>query len=227
MIRLAIGVPGAGKSICLQDCAREAVRKGWPVFAVDRAGEWLSDANVRWRNNAPNVKDILSPTDWDNAKEEGIEAGVYAFNGFESLDVARYAQAIGNVVFVDDEIDISAPLSGKWKDNPLRDFCHRGRHFPNAKGEICELHLWGAARRIQNVHTDVTSLCDEAFVFRVSGRRTIDRIIEEMAFSEEQANEALTLDTFNYFRWSSKGTLTRGFLTPLPKDEKSTDRKAP
>ena len=227
MIRLAIGVPGAGKSICLQDCARVAVSKGWPVFSVDRAGEWLSNENVRWRNQPPNVKDILSAEDWEEAKEEGIEPGVYAFNGFESLDVARFAMSIGNVVFVDDEIDISAPMSGKWKDNPLRDFCHRGRHYPNAKGEICELHLWGAARRIQNVHTDVTSLCDEAFVFRVSGRRTVDRIVEEMSFTEEQASEALTLKTFHYFRWSSKGTLGRGFLSPLPPSEKSTDTPSP
>jgi hypothetical protein len=222
MIRLAFGVPSAGKSLALQDIVNlELYDKRIGFAIVDRAGEWnetdirTGAPNVRWRGNPPPL--LIAPHDNTKAFEMLVEAreqrqGVLFQHPWEGLDVAELVRQVGDLVYCDDEIDLVALNGSQWKDNPLRDFVHRGRHLPDANGIPREVHIYGAARRVQNLHTDLTSMCDECLIFRIQGERTISRVVNEGMLPPECVDEARTQPNLHYYLWKSDGSINRGVL---------------
>ena len=216
-IRLFIGVPGAGKTLAMQDYTRALCASGWPCLVIDRADEWRADDNPRWRGHPPEVRDVPHTTDLGKLAEdlEG-EKGVLRFNApWEPLDVAHVANLLGNTVYVDDEIDLAAVYVG-WRENPIRNMVHRGRHLPNMRGIPSEVHILGAARRPQNLHTDLTSMADEVMLFRVNGAATLKRVVQEGYV--EDPDEVVTLPNLDYVLWKSDGTRTPGrIIDPFKK----------
>jgi len=214
-IRLFLGVPGAGKTLAMQDYVRAHAHEH-AFYVVDRAGEWGPENLQRWRG-APPVTYYVAHGDIEKTSRELLEnhaPGVYLFgHPWEGEEVAQVAANVGNVVFTDDEIDLVATYRG-WPDNALRSMCHRGRHLPNLLGEPCELHILGAARRPQNLHTDVTSLADEVVVFRVQGEKTIDRLVNEGILEPRDIEKARTQPNFEYVLWRSTGERAHGKIRP-------------
>lgn len=223
-IFLALGVPGAGKTLALQDRVHDATLAGWTCFVVDMAGEWrLTDAegkpNPRWRNKPPPMEIAPNPAEEINDEllvEWRKSAKVILFGyPWEALDVARLSTRCGGVIYVDDEIDRVARYEG-WLSNPLREMCHRGRHLPDGiDGTPREVHLWGAARRPQNLHTDVTELCDEMLIFRVQGSRTTKRLYDEGILTKAEAHAIRTFPNLHFYKWTSDGKVIRGYLESI------------
>lgn len=227
-IKLALGVPGAGKTLALQDMARDAVAQGWCVFTVCRANEWTVEGNnPRWRGRPPPAYDVEGLPLWSPGEPvefEGFEdlCALRDEGGclvrfpypWESVAVAELAAAIGDVVIIDDEIDLVARRKG-WEDNPWRAFVHRGRHLPDVDGVPREVHVYGAARRPQNLHTDLTELADEVLLFRLQGSNTLGRVFDEGWVPEAQLEELSRLPDLDYFLWRSSGLTARGRLQGL------------
>lgn len=215
MISLFYGVPGAGKSQAMQDyvSAHAAEHR---FMVVNRLGEWNTGEegapNLRWRGKTLPI--IQGPEPKDVADFEFQPTGIYLFNfPWEGNEVASLCVALGNCCYVDDEIDMAATYKN-WNTSDLRHIVHRGRHMPNAKGEICELHMLGAARRPQNLHSDVTTLSDQCLIFRVQGRLTLDRLRQDgMIDSDEEWDRVRTQPNLSYKLWRSDGHSEWGSIT--------------
>lgn len=106
---------------------------------------------------------------------------------------------------------MSAVYKG-WEENPLREFIHRGRHMLNEEKAITKMHVFGAARRPSNLHTDLTSMADEVFTFRIQGKNTLKRVVDEGYILPEHVNTARTMDNLDYFKWTSGGRITAGYM---------------
>lgn len=206
MIKLFLGVPGAGKTQAMIDFVRMS-SDAHKFFVVDRANEWLADG-PRWRGEPVNRIAVAPGT----KPEAFAHPGVYCFgHPWEARDVAALMREVGDAVFVDDEIDLTATYKD-WPTNPLRDFIHRGRHLPNRHGVPSLCHVFGAARRVQNLHTDLTSLADEVYLFRLKGKHTLARVVEEGWLEDEQLADVRTMPNLTYFRCTSDGSTARGIL---------------
>lgn len=230
-ITLALGVPRAGKTLALQYMVREAVQLGHVCYVVDRCDDWAPNSE-RWGGDVPpcaypeelvgmlelgtdDVKENLHAL-----RESGKGCMVLFPWPYDGEMVAELARAVGDVIFVDDELDLTAPLNGRWapseKDptgHPLRDFTHRGRHLPNERGAVTDNHIWGASRRPQNLQTDLTQLVDELLLFRLRGKKTWQRVEAEGWLDEaEQLAELRTLPNLHYFMWRSTGEVERAML---------------
>ena len=208
MITLFYGVPGAGKTTAMMDYV-SAHSQEQRFFVVDRAGEW--DAldsddpmrpNPRWRGKELPIQKVKS----DALPSEWPDTGIFLFQyPWEGPAVAELAKDVGETVYVDDEIDLVAVYQG-WNESPLRDFVHRGRHLPNREGRIGKVHILGAARRPQNLHSDITSLCDQCLIFRVQGFRTIERLIQDSMIDKSEADEIRNMADLRYKLWKSDGS---------------------
>ena len=229
-ITLALGVPKAGKTLALQYMVRQAVADGHVCYVVDRCDDWAPESE-RWSGDVPQCAYVHELQDAfgfeDDVKsnlhelrESGRGCMVLFPWPYDGLMVAELARAVGDVIFVDDELDLTAPLNGRWapseKDpegHPLRDFTHRGRHLPNERGVVTDNHIWGASRRPQNLHTDLTQLVDEVLLFRLRGRKTWQRVEAEGWLEDpEQLGELRTLENLHYFLWRSTGEVERAML---------------
>lgn len=226
-ISLFFGVPGCGKTLGMQNTVA-MLSEEWPCFTVESTHEWHvndidGNPNPRWRGNPPRIFTIekgtveeVYPAIREAVREVG--GGVYLFprvDNWTPFEVATLAGMIGDCYFCDDEIDRFAVYRG-WEDNPLREFVHRGRHTMNAEGIPSEVHVLGAARRIQNVHTDLTAMADEAFIFRSQGKRTLSRILEEGYLeADEQIQRVRALPDLSFFRWRNDGTIIEGHIEQL------------
>lgn len=204
MIVLAYGKPGTGKTTFLHDFVRENSKAtpGYRWLIVDHADEWTSGA-VHWRGAPPPKIEVVEQ---DSEREPDLsEPGIYVFPGWEGIDVARLAIEWGNAVYVDDEIDLCARRSQVqgigWDESPLRRIVHQGRHLVNRDGDVTTCHLLGAARRPQSLHTDVSEQADHVAVFRIQGKRTLDRLLGDSHIEEEDWELIRTLPTFHYREW--------------------------
>lgn len=187
-------------------------------FTAPRVGTWaeafafarsMRDESLPWFADAP------SPDDLGSWAHDLPRTGVFRFgHPWEGIEVAELVREVGNTSYVDDELDLTAEVAG-WPDNPLRDFCHRGRHLPNAEGEVGEVHLLGASRRAQAVHIDVVSLADHVWIFRVQGHRTVQRLVDEGMLAESEVAEARSLPPYHYKSWQASGPASWGRLAPL------------
>lgn len=210
MRMLIYGLPGYGKTTYLHDYIRQNPKHRY--FVVDHADEWGPDAG-HWRGNPPEIYVIEGPK---QVPDEFDFEGVYVFRQFEGTDVAQLCIDVGHSVYVDDEIDLIAGKSGGWDENPIRALVHRGRHVPNAQGEITECHLLGACRRPQSLHTDLSEQADSVRIFRVQGKRTLDRLRADSHIEDEEWDVIRELPPFHYKAWPEGKFFT---LTPLGKPD--------
>lgn len=212
-IKLFYGMPGMGKTTLMHDYVRAHPQHRF--FIIEHSDEWLPDS-IMWRGHPPKPIEVVDKI--DNLPQELPEAGAWVFYGVEANEVAYAAIARGNVVFVDDELDMLARYKG-WEQSPLRHMVHRGRHFPNDRGEICELHILGACRRPQNLATDLTDLADEVFSFRVQGKG-LQRLLDDSMLEQDEWDTVRTLPKFVCRHWPSGRYLKlAGFGEGQPKQE--------
>jgi len=198
MILLAYGLPRHGKSTLLHDLIRKQY-KAHRFFVVEHSNEWGPDSG-HWRGEPPEDLYMIEPN--ETLEEEIPETGVFVFRGHDSVKVAYLVNAYGNTTFVDDEIDTIARKKG-WENGPLKDIVHRGRHLPNRNGEICENHIYGACRRPQNLHNDITDIMDEAYIFRVRGSRTGKRLIDDSLIEDYEWPRIREQPPFSFKHWPS------------------------
>jgi hypothetical protein len=215
---LIYGLPGMGKTTLMHDMVRASPEHR--IFVVDRADEWLPDA-FHWRGDPPKNLVVVKK---DKPPRQFDESGVYVFEEWEGLDVARLACEVGNVVFVDDEIDLIANYKN-WDESPIREMVHRGRHLRNRDGEVSEVHLVGAARRPQSLHTDLSEQADAVYIFRVQGSRTLDRLRRDSHIEDGEWDRVRSLPKFHYRKWPSD-TNEDAFasIEPLGNQTESTTR---
>ncbi len=221
MISLFLGVPGSGKTLAAQNVTAIASQQ-WPCFVVDHTPEeWAPNfegrPNPRWYGNAPRI--ITVP---HMPNEEALEfladydTGIFRFclgDGWEQFEVATLVKLRGDAYYVDDEIDRFAEYKD-WRSSPLNDFVHRGRHLPNAEGVSSEVHVIGCARRVQNLHADLTSMANEAYVFRSQGVRTLSRLRDEGYIEPGDESEVRHMPDLHFIHWRNSGTITRGSVVP-------------
>ena len=217
MISLFYGVPGAGKTQAMQDyvSAHAAEHR---FMVLDRAGEWEKSTeetpNPRWRGADSTLPIYQVPARQDLGDFTFEQTGIYLFGyPWEGGEVASLCVALGHCCYVDDELDMAATYKA-WNTSDLRHIVHRGRHMPNAKGEICELHMLGAARRPQNLHSDVTTMADQCLIFRVQGRLTLDRLRQDgMIDSDDEWQRIRTMPNLQYKLWRSDGHTEWGSIS--------------
>lgn len=200
-----------------------AAQSGTQRFlVVDRAGEWFAES-PRWRGSKPPLY-LAEGTEGELIDEiEEAEGGIWCFQApWEPLQVAKLVQAIGDCVYVDDEIDLFAVYKD-WLSNPLRDFVHRGRHLANRHGEPKQVDILGAARRVQNLHTDLTSMADEVMVFRSQGKQTMKRLVEEGYIEDDEQERVRSMPNFRYVLWRNTGERAHGKISN-PFAAKKADR---
>lgn len=215
-VSLFVGVPGAGKTQAMVDlCAKQAMTH---VFMVcSQAREWEDLKSPRWRGQGkklPIVSVGATPDKRDDVVEELLEVknGVFVFGyPWEPWEVANVTRDVGNAVYVDDEIDMFAEYKS-WSTNPLRDFVHRGRHLPNINGDPSTVDIYGAARRVQNLHTDLTSMADEVLVFRSQGKHTIKRLVEEGYIDDAEVEHVRAMPNMQFCGWRSSGEKFYGVI---------------
>lgn len=208
-VHLFVGVPGAGKTQAMVDMCAAMARTH--VFMVcSKAGEWEDTKSPRWRGQGKRLP-IYTIGKGPDARSEvvsdllEVNHGIYIFPyPWEPVDVAQTVADVGNAVYVDDEIDQFAEYKS-WLTNPLRDFVHRGRHMRNINGDVCTADIFGAARRIQNLHTDLTSMADEVMVFRSQGKYTIKRLVEEGYIDDAEIPHVRAMPNMQFVGWRSSG----------------------
>lgn len=198
MITLAYGLPGTGKTTLLHDLIRKQT-KTQRFFIVDHANEWADGSAPHWRGAAPEL------TVYDDVRlipDEFPETGVFVFQNMESLTVAQLVTQHGNAVFVDDEIDFIARKKG-WDESPLRQIVHKGRHLKNELGEVTEAHIYGACRRPQSLHNDLSEMADQVFIFQVQGTRTLQRLESDSMIEDGEWERIRTLPKFHFRHYPS------------------------
>ncbi len=199
MIVLAFSLPGFGKSTLLHDLVK-AQAHAQRFFIVDHDWSWGPEG-YHWRGAPPeNLVVVSKKSGWPDMPD----VGVLACRGFDPMEIYARAVAEGWSTVVDDEIDKTARKKG-WDDSPLRGIVHEGRHLENASGEFTEMHLYGAARRVQNLHTDLTELASEIYVGRLKGKNTLQRLVDENAIEEDQTDEIRALPKFRFWWTRSDG----------------------
>lgn len=208
-VNLWVGVPGAGKTQGMMDAVAKQAKTH--LFIVSsHAGEWEDLTAPRWRGmgkKLPIYSIGVGPDKRDTVVQDLLDAhaGVFIFGyGWEPIDVAMVTRDVGNAVYVNDEIDLFATYKN-WEENPLRDFVHRGRHLRNINGDVCTCDIYGAARRVQNLHTDLTSMADEVMVFRSQGKHTIKRLVEEGYIEDEEVSHVRSMPNMQFCGWRSSG----------------------
>ena len=151
-VKLFLGLPGTGKTQAMIDFISLDLSSKTPhlFFCVDRAAEWGTHVdgveNPRWRGRKWKEGECVVAPNPDKferwIEDEGLaDSGLVLFRApWEGIDIARYSILFGDIVYVDDEIDLVAVYE-KWKENPLREIIHRGRHLPNAQGVPCKAHI--------------------------------------------------------------------------------------
>lgn len=202
-IWLAFGMPGTGKSTLLHDLVG-AHAQTHRLFVQDNEAQWGPDG-LHWRGRPP--KDIRVVEGEEAANEVGKEAllweeplpesGIWVFRNVSPERVVGLAVDIGNVTYVNDEVDRIGRTQG-WLDSPLRKVVHEGRHLENAQGEHCQVNLIGACRRPANLHTDLTELADQVYLFRLRGLNTRKRLFgDALIHSKEEWNVLTRLPNFH------------------------------
>lgn len=228
MIKLFVGVPGAGKSLAMQDTVRILNRETkLGCVVIDRTAEWGilgqdGNPNPRWRGDAPPLT-VMSLDDAESDIREALQRAsdkgeTVVFQTDNAPEVGAWVRRVGYLVYVDDEIDLTARTKD-WLDNPLRAFVHTGRHLANDDGVMCEVHIMGACRRVQNIHTDLTEMSEEVFIFRSQGKNTIKRILDEGWIEDSDIEYIKTQPNLSYLKWTNDGTITRGELLAIGKEK--------
>lgn len=224
-----------GHIIYTVDRARE-----WTAESTDKEGRhrWRGEPPriLEWpqqMERADLVERLIELRDSEGEDRGAVVRFDFPWDGFT---VGELAREVGDVTVADDEADYTSSR-GQWEIlhrregcpcreypcplvgyglNPYRDFAHRGRHVPSPiDGVPREVHLLGAMRRPENVHTDLTSIAEEVMLFRIGGKNTFKRLLDEDWLAEDQLEELKELPPLEYFlHKKGKGT-ARGSIKPL------------
>lgn len=212
----------------------------WREGATDKDGRdrWRGEPPriLEWPQEFEREELIERLTALREDKGENRGAVVRFAFPWDGFAVGELAREIGDVIVADDEADYTANR-GSWEQlhrerkcpcgevpcplvgfslNPYRDFAHRGRHLPSPLDRVQrEVHLLGAMRRPENVHTDLSSIAEEVMLFRIAGYSTLERIEKEGWLSEEQIAELQRLEPLNYFLHKKGKSTERGSIAPL------------
>lgn len=210
-----------GHLVLTVDRARE-----WRTDAVDEEGRsrWRDDPPELYEWPQEMNRDELFKRLCEQRDKPVEERGCvvrfdFPWNG---LKLGTLARELGSCMVVDDEADYTAG-HGNWEAmhcerphrvcgcgnpecalddyslNPYRDFVHRGRHLPSpVDGVPRVVHLLGAMRRPENVHTDLTAIAEEVMMFRIGGHTTLDRISREGWLADDQLEEVQRLPKLHY-----------------------------
>jgi hypothetical protein len=184
------------------------VRKDWRLqrfFIHDHEAGWGPDG-IHWRGKPPEMT-MVGPEQMEGLRDlpynEWPDSGVWVFRNVEADEILSLAVSKGNIIYVDDEIDLIARYEG-WRKSPLRVFVHEGRHALNEAGEPCKLHIYAACRRPQNLHRDITDLADHFYLFRLRGKATLQRIIDDDLVDSLSELETLKdMEKFHFLHWPS------------------------
>lgn len=178
-------------------------------FCMDPDQSWGPDA-FAWRGKPPKWLYVFQKGSghWEDAFKAFLDGdreaiptnGCFVFRNYEANEVAQFVKDVGDTTFVCDEIDRMARRAG-WLESPLRAIVHEGRHLVNALGDICTAHIMGACRRPQNLHTDLTDIADEIYVFRVQGDRTLSRLLDDNTIEKIEWDTIRNIPKFNYWFW--------------------------
>lgn len=118
--------------------------------------------------------------------------GVTVIRRDDADRVARLALELRDVTLVLDELDMVC--GGKrWLSDATREIVHYGRHL--------RISLMGGFRRTQNVHEDLISQCDAAFIFRHSESAPRDVSALADRFGQDYADRAMTLEPMQFLVW--------------------------
>lgn len=215
-VDLAFGLPGTGKSTLLHDLVR-AQAHAMRFFVVDHDASWGEDG-IHWRGDPPPNLYVLYKD--DELPPRIPLTGVFVFRNWDARDVAQACVDYGCTTYVDDEVDKAGRKKG-FDDSPLRLIANEGRHLENLSGDYTECHILGACRRPQRIHTDLTELAREVYVFRVKGKNTLQRLMDEDYFDEELADEIKSLPDFEFFHFPSEKFLR---LDPVGAPRNSAQR---
>lgn len=195
MIILAYGLPAMGKTTLMHDLIR--AHPDHRFFVVDHSKEWGPDAG-HWRGHPPETLEIVYK---GKPFPEFQPSGVYVFRGFEGREVASLLLQMRGGVYVDDEIDVAARRKG-WDNSPLRTIVHQGRHIvgpdDDPEEDSFEAHIIGACRRPQNLHTDITDIASEIYVFRLKGNRTLKRLLDDSLIDDDEWDMIRELPPFHF-----------------------------
>jgi hypothetical protein len=190
MITIYLGAPGSGKSYLMRSHVRvllaELDKRGSAVvfLIVDHDDSWRTGAQV----------DELPPdavgyfTSADAYRELESLPRVAVFRGVPPLEVAALALAIGDAVYVDDEID-HALGDSPWLRSPLREIVKRGRHIRAEDGEVASVSALVATHRAANLPTDVSGLFSRVYVGRLTAWRDAQRVHQEGWIERETVAE--------------------------------------
>lgn len=172
MFTLYLGAVGSGKTSLMKDHVRRSTSPDVvSFFIIDHAGEW---------------RDSGAPFPSARALRDAERIPRFCvFPATKQHEVAQLAIDVGSCVYVDDECD--GAFDAKWKTNPIREILKRGRHLPNALGEIHEVGAMLATHRPANLPTDVTSLMRRVYIGRLQGFVDADRVWREGWIPEAQS----------------------------------------
>lgn len=151
MVVLYLGAPGCGKTTLMRRHVYDGGADVRAFLIVDHDGTW-------------DGKEWSSP---DELLASDTIPRFNVFRGSPGAAVARAAIALGDCVLVDDEIDGQLG-DEKWKGSPLREIAKRGRHLPNATGEICTASALVATHRPANLHPDLRGLAARIYLGRLT-----------------------------------------------------------
>lgn len=197
MISLALGLPGSGKSL-LCHCLVKAQAASHLFFVSDHEAGWGPDSPL-WIGGAPAVRIINAGESPENAFPP---AGIIIFRNWRPEKVAKLAVDVGNVTYVDDELDKAGRRKG-FDDSPLRDIINEGRHLPNKANLISEVHVIGACRRPQKLHADITDLADQFYLFRCKGSATLRRLQDDSLIEDSDWETLREMPKLEFLHWPS------------------------
>ena len=204
MITLIYGMPGYGKTLWMHDFIRAHPDH---LFIVnDHAAEWGPDA-AHWRGSPPSTVQVFEPNDEMPQPEDLPDSGIIVIRGKEHGQISNLVMEKGNATYVDDELDFAARREG-WNDSPLRYIVHQGRHLPNKAGEYTQCNIIGACRRPQSLHTDITDIVDEVYIFRIQGNRTLQRLLADSMIEDSEWDIIRVMPKFHFRHWPSGQYLT-------------------
>lgn len=198
MHHIAYGMPGTGKSTLLHDLVAAQCHEQ-RFLVVDHEAQWGPDG-IHWRGRPPPIRVFYKgselPEEWD-------ESGVFVFRDYDGREVAELARQLGWCTYVDDEADKSGRKEG-FDQSALCELANRGRHTKNALGEHTEVNMLLACRRAAKLHTDLSELASEVYVFHCEGANTLRRLIDDGHILEEHEDLVKSLPKFHLLHYPSR-----------------------
>lgn len=198
-VHLYLGKPGSGKSTLLRRHVYEPRHDVRAFLILDRDGKgtWMGPTF----RNAAELRQRADLPRW------------CVFRGASGAEVAELAIAIGDCVYVDEEVHRTI-AERPWRPwdparrtgHPLFAILHEGRHMENQRGEVGSVSAMIATHRPANLPADLPALCDSVYLGQLPGYADADRCYREgwvpAADGPRRAREILSARAVGEFsRW--------------------------